>query len=497
MKFGMQNIWMGNEESLGNIFRLNAFLSSPTQDAKAFFGYDDDDEDDEPRFDGLGSHLIQVEGNVGIVRIDGSLTNRYAWYNKYFSVISYDEIRDAIVSLAGDREIKEILLEVDTGGGSAHGVNEVSELITKIDTKVKPVRAHTSMYTFSAGMWIASAARSISAAPMSEVGSIGVIITMASYHQMYKEAGIDIKVVRAGKYKALGNPAEPLSEEAIAEAEQKADKFYGYFLDQMITHRPSLSIANKDAWAEGKTFFADEALSIGLIDEIESFDKVVAKLSANYDNASTESPYSAANTTDNATLGTTDMGTKTTNKKTVLNEEALAAAALGADVQAEEQTEEELETQETQESETEKETTDTETQESEESTDTEASSPAPAASLSMDQFFAKLETLSTENASLKSEVASLKTKSTELEGQVSALSPIAIQTVNRLEVALGKGITDLKGVGASVIADKFASLNTTFEQTFSLGGPRSQRSQEDRSEASNVDSGFCQIHKPS
>lgn len=497
MKFGMQNIWMGNEESLSNIFRLNSFLSSPTQDAKAFFGVDDDDEEEDPRFDGIGSHLIQVEKNVGIININGSLTNRYSFWNKYFDVISYDEIRDAAVSLASDTAIEEILLEINTGGGSAHGVNEVSDLLAKIDTQVKPVHAHTSMYTFSAGMWVASAARSISASPMSEAGSIGVILTMASYHQMYKDKGIDLKVIRAGKYKALGNPAEPLTEAAIAEAEQKAGKFYGYFLDQMITNRPALSIGNKDAWAEGKTFFADEAISIGLIDEIESFDKVVAKLSANYDNTNTQSPYSAANT-DNATLGTTTMGNKTTNKKTVLNEEALAAAALGANVSAEETTEEEeQEANKSKATESEEENNEAEENSTEETNESEASASNAPASFDLSQFSAKLIELSAELATVKAEKATLQTKATSLEGQLAALTPIACASVNRLEVALGKGTTDLEGLNASVIADKFATLNTTFEQTFSLGGPRSQRSQEDRTEASNVDSTFCQIHKPS
>lgn len=490
MKFGMQNIWMGTRESLDNIFRLNAFLSSPTQDAKAFFGMDDDDEESEQRFDGIGSHLIQVEKNVGIIQVNGSLTNRYSFWNKYFEVVSYDEIRDAAVSLAGDEGIDEILLEINTGGGSAHGVNEVSELLSKID-QIKPVRAHTSMYTFSAGMWLASAARSISASPMSEAGSIGVILTMASYHQMYKDMGIDLKVVRAGKYKALGNPAEPLSEAAIAEAEQKADKFYGYFLEQMITHRPALSLANKDAWAEGKTFFADEAISIGLIDEIESFDKVVAKLSANYDNTNTQSPYSAANTTDNATLGTTTMGNKTTNKKTVLNEEALAAAALGANVKAEEAAEEATEEAEEEAAKA--------TEEAEEATEenAEASTSAPTQNFDFSQFTSQITELSAKLATAESKNAQLETANAKLEGDVAALAPIACQSINRLEIALGKGTTDLTGVNASVVADKFATLNTTFEKSYSLGGPRSQRSQEDRSEALNVDSSFCQIHKPS
>ena len=491
MKFGTHNIWMGNEDSLNAVMRLNAYIDSPTESAKSFLGYDDEEEEEEsPRFEGIGSRLIQVEGKTGIINIDGSLTNKYYWFNAWFGIISYDEIRDALVLLAGDTEIEDILLEITTGGGAAHGVNEVAELISKIDTSVKPVHAHTSMYTFSAGMWIASAARTISASPMSEVGSIGVIITMCSYHEMYKKAGVEFKVVRAGKYKALGNPVEPMSEGAIKEAEGKADKLYGFFLDQMVRGRPSLSIATKDAWAEGKTFFADEAITLGMIDEIVSFDNVIAKLAINHDNTDTEAHFSASTTT---TTDGDDMakGTKGT-KKTVLDTGALAAAALGAKVstaeaeEAEADVNEEEEVEETAESKSDG--------EGEEEAD--ASVPTPAAGFDIGAFTTQLTTQATTIAQLNAEKSSLEKDNLKLKTDLAALSPIACQTVNRLEVALGKGTTDLAGISASVIADKFAVLNETFESSFSVGGPKSARLAEGRSDAENVGTNFCPIEKP-
>lgn len=494
MKFTLSNIWLGTQESLNNVIALNTFLQSPTQDAKAFFGMDDEDDDDEPRFKGIGSHLIQVEGNVGIIRINGSLTNRYSFWNRFYSVIAYDEIRDAAVSLANDQEIDSILLEIDTGGGAAHGVSEVSELLRDIDRNIKPIEAHTSMYVFSAGMWLASAARKLTAAPISEQGSVGVIITMMSYHELYKKAGIETKVVRAGKYKALGQPTEPLTEEVIAMAEAKADKLYGYFLDAMVRGRPQLSIANKDAWAEGKTFFADEALPLGLIDEIQSFDMVVDKLSTNYDNTDKRAQFSSADNQPTLQENGDDMSKGT--KKAVLNSDAeLAAAQMGANVETTPVVEE-PEAGAT----TDPEAADTPTEPEAGTAPTEpeaAETPTEPEAAAVNPFAEEFKAQTKEIAKLEVKVEGLESKIATAEAAEAALKPIALAAVERLQIALGQTPSDMSAMSASAIADMFAKTDKTFSETFSTGGPRSEAMSQNRGDAGNVQNQFCTIHKPS
>lgn len=492
MNFTLSNIWLGTQDSLNNVIALNNFLQSPTQDAKAFFGMDDDEEEEE-RFAGIGSHLIQVEDNVGIIRINGSLTNRYSFWNRYYSVISYDEIRDAAVSLANDQEIDSILMEIDTGGGSAHGVSEVSELLRNIDQNIKPIEAHTSMYVFSAGMWLASAARRLTAAPIAEQGSVGVIITMMSYHELYKKAGIETKVVRAGKYKALGQPTEPLTEQVIAMAEAKADKLYGYFLDAMVRGRPQLSIANKDAWAEGKTFFSDEALPLGLIDEIQSFDMVVDKLSATYDNTDNRAQFSSAD--NQPTLQDEGDNMAKGTKKAVLKSDAeLAAAQMGAQVESTPAPEAEPEAPEADAGTPEAEA-DAGTPEGSETPEANAEPEAPQASVN--PFAEEFKTLTKDNAKLEVKVEGLETQLNAAAAAEAALKPIALAAVSRLQIALGQTPTDMSSMSASAIADMFAKADATFSETFSTGGPRSEAMSQNRGDADNVSTSFCTIHKPS
>ena len=490
MALTLENMWLGNESSLQAVINLNTFLSSPTKDAAAWWGDDDEDEESEYGYDGIGSHLIQVEGSVGIVKINGSLTNRYSVFNSWFGVISYDEIRDALVTLAEDSNISSILLAIDTGGGSAHGVNDISDLIREIDTKVKPVEAYSSMYVFSAGMWIASAARKISAAPISEQGSIGVIITLTSYAEMYKSAGVEQKYVRAGKHKALGQPAEPISEEVIALAEEKADKLYGYFLDAMIKGRPSLSITNVTTWAEGKTFFADQSIGIGLIDEILTFDKVVAKLSSNYDNESNTAQFSVKNPEEGV-----EMAVKSSRKK-VLNEQELAAIAAGAEVAVEETEEEEVENSEETTTDTTEDSTDETTEEQEETE--EASTKAPSANASVDttsaSLSAELKDAIKLNAKLEIQLEAAVKEKEAAQAAVTLLKPVVVQAVHNLQIALGQTPSDISDLSAESLVNMHTSARETFSGQYSVGGPKSRVNAESRDKAENTQ--FCPIHKP-
>lgn len=496
MKLTLNNMWLGTEESLERINKLQVFLESPTKDAKAFFGMDDEDSEDD-KHEGIGKHLIQVHNNVGIIHVKGSLSNEYSIWNRFFGVVSYDEIRDAAHSLAMDEDIDSILLEINTGGGSAHGISELSDFLRDIDTKVKPIEAHTSMYTFSAGMWLASSARKITANRVAEQGSVGVIITMASYSEMYKKAGIEVKIVRAGKFKALANPAEPISEESIKEAESKAEKLYGFFIDAMVRGRPQLSAATKDAWAEGKTFFSEESIQLGLIDEIQTFDNVVANLSSNYDNSNEQAQFSAA---ENSTteLSTGEEMTKGM-KKAVLSESDLAAAALGAQVKAEEVEEKE----EGEESEAEESTDGKDETEGSEETENSSEAAAPpaaseeSASTGFSEMFAEVTKLTSLNAKQESRIAELETQLAAAEGSIAALKPIVRASIERLQIALGQSPSDTSELSAQSLATTYEKSNATFAETFSVGGPKSQANVENRDSAANVENTFCTIHKPS
>lgn len=464
MVFSNGNIWLGTEDSLEPIYSLNKFLADPlsASEKSARLGiFDDDDDGEDKRYEGIGSHLIQVEGSLGIIHVKGSMSNRYSYWNQYFGVVSYPEIRDSLASLANDSEIKDTLLLIDTGGGAAQGCPELAEFITSVDRNVKPVYAHTTDHCFSAGMWLASSARKFTANRIAEQGSVGVVVTLVSYHKLYERAGLETVTVRGGKFKALGQPTEPITDEVISMIESKVDRLYGYFVEAVSAGRPSLTVETKDIWAEGKTFFSEESLLLGMIDEITSFDKLVANFLTSYNN--TNINYGLSDGSQNEEDDT--MGAKTATKK-VLSPELAAAAASGAVI-------------ETSESETEvnvgdgvTEPTAAEGAEAELSTETETETEAglDAGQVSLQDKYIKQ---SIDMAKLEDQLATLQAQVTTAQAEVASLKGIAIEAINNREIAINRSPTSsvvLSEMSVSSLVSLNEETKTKFSEKYAIGG---------------------------
>lgn len=269
-------LWLGTEAALTDLAQCQKWASENAialmDRRQAFMGIDDESDDFR-----MGDYLIRHLGNgVASISVKGSLTNAYEWWHPYVSskVTSYEAIGDALATLAGDEDVSKVVLDISSGGGAAMGVDNLTQKIKAV-RQVKKVIAHTSTAAFSAAYWIAASADEVVTTRMAEVGSIGTLMVHQSIAKMAEEAGIEFTVFRAGKYKALGLPYEELSEEAKEHMQADIEKANGFFLEH-VSQRRNLSITTRDTWAEGRTFFAEDGASVGLIDRIATLDELVS-----------------------------------------------------------------------------------------------------------------------------------------------------------------------------------------------------------------------------
>lgn len=226
-------------------------------------------------------YLLSIEDGFGLVSIAGSLTNRDSWINEIFGIASYPAIREA-VSVASNRDdIHTIVLDINSGGGTVAGVQDTSSLISKVNDSVKPVVAYTDGRMMSAAYWLGVSAGNVFSSNTADVGSIGVLQVHMEESKALAREGITATVLRAGKYKALMNGIEPLTEAAKAQAQGQLDEAYRVFVSHVAEHR-SQSYAHVDEhMAQGREFFGQQALAAGLVDGIVSFDTLIAHLHPN------------------------------------------------------------------------------------------------------------------------------------------------------------------------------------------------------------------------
>ena len=252
----------------------------PEAEAQARSYYRDEDEVEE-KYQGY-DYMIETYGSVASVSIRGQLITQSSWLSRLFGMTGYDEIQNAVTAAAMEPGIDNVLLDVDSPGGSVMGVAETGAVIRNIDENVMPVSAFTSGSMHSAAYWLGSSAREIHATEMASIGSIGVIAVHTEYAEQMKQQGIKPTVFTAGKYKGIGNPYEPLSASDKEYIQEKVDTSYGFFVDAVADNR-GLSVDHvREKAANGKDFYAKEALGVGLIDRINSFQDVVKLLDSSH-----------------------------------------------------------------------------------------------------------------------------------------------------------------------------------------------------------------------
>lgn len=199
------------------------------------------------------------------------------------------ELRDAMAS----EDVKAILLNIDSPGGSAFGIPELAAEIRDA-RKSKPIVALANMIAGSAAYFIASAASEIVVSPSGEVGSIGVYAAHQDISELEAQAGRKTTLVSAGEYKVEGNPFEPLTEEARAEIQRMVDAHYQMFVKAVAQGRGTTTKTVEADFGQGRMVMAEDAVDRGMADRVATFSQTLAQLEKTAAKATTSSTRAAA-----------------------------------------------------------------------------------------------------------------------------------------------------------------------------------------------------------
>lgn len=200
--------------------------------------------------------IIYAEGNVN----DG--TNE-----SYTTAIYSDDIVDAINEAVKNKEIKAIVLRINSPGGSATASETITHAIIEA-THQKPVIVSMSTLAASAGYEIASNATTIVAQPTTLTGSIGVFATIPEIGTLLKKKlGIGIDTINTNSNSTGITPTHPLSPTARNIMQNHVEKFYQTFIQRVATGR-SMTTDAVDEIARGRVWTGQQALANGLVDTI-------------------------------------------------------------------------------------------------------------------------------------------------------------------------------------------------------------------------------------
>ncbi|MFA5359655.1 MAG: signal peptide peptidase SppA [Patescibacteria group bacterium] len=163
-----------------------------------------------------------------------------------------------------DDNIKAIILEVDSYGGSAVAAEEINQALQSTD---KPTVAFVRSAAASAAYWAASGADTIFASPLSDIGSIGVTMSYLDNTKKNAKDGLTYNSLSTGKFKDYGNPDKILTEDEKKLIMRDLNITHDIFINTISKNR-SLPIEKVKSLADGSSMPGQMALENGLIDRI-------------------------------------------------------------------------------------------------------------------------------------------------------------------------------------------------------------------------------------
>jgi protease-4 len=167
-----------------------------------------------------------------------------------------------------DKDIKAIIIRIDSPGGAVGPSQEIYEEVVRIN-KVKPVYASFGTVAASGGYYIGSAARKIYSNAGTLTGSIGVIMQFMDLSKLYEWAKLNPETLHAGKFKATGNPERAMTVEERALMQNLLDDVHVQFINDVKKGRGAKLKKPIEELAQGQIFSGQQAKEVGLVDEIK------------------------------------------------------------------------------------------------------------------------------------------------------------------------------------------------------------------------------------
>lgn len=214
------------------------------------------------------SILSETDNQIAVIYAQGEIQSGEGDVD----VIGEGSMRRSLQEARKNKDIKAIVLRIDSPGGSAL----TSDLIWReieLTKKVKPVVVSMGNYAASGGYYIACNANTIFAEKNTITGSIGVFGVLPNFSQLSNKIGINTEQVTTNE-NANYSPFVPLNEKFKAVTLQGIERVYKTFVTHVAEGR-KMTFAQVDSIAQGRVWTGTEAQKIGLVDKIGNLNDAI------------------------------------------------------------------------------------------------------------------------------------------------------------------------------------------------------------------------------
>ena len=216
------------------------------------------------------SLLIEVKDSVGIIVASGNIVDG----ERPEGSIGGDSLARLIRKARLDKNIKALVLRIDSGGGSAFASEVIRAELQKLQEAGKPLVVSMGSMAASGGYWIAAGADEVWATPATLTGSIGIFGAFPTVDNMLQDLGVSTDGVGTTAVAGKLRPDLPL-DPILASAIQSGVE-YGYrrFINIVADGRNKL-VEQVEPIAEGRVWSGIDAQQLGLVDKLGGLQQAI------------------------------------------------------------------------------------------------------------------------------------------------------------------------------------------------------------------------------
>jgi protease IV len=220
--------------------------------------------------------MVNVKRNVPKDKSGNAIAVYYAFgaidESPEDGIVSEKMIKD-LRELRENKDIKAVVLRVNSPGGSAFGSEQIWNEVKALK-KEKTVVVSMGDYAASGGYYISCVADCIVAEPTTLTGSIGIFGMFPNMKGLTDKVGLSFDVVKTNKFSDLGALGRGLNTDEQALIQMTINNGYDTFLSRCAEGR-KMSKAKIAKIAEGRVWTGEKAKKIGLVDELGGINKAI------------------------------------------------------------------------------------------------------------------------------------------------------------------------------------------------------------------------------
>lgn len=206
---------------------------------------------------------------IALVPIDGIITDaEYDRFNRYMN------------RMEEDGSAKALIIEINTPGGSVNASDRIYNRVQRFKKKHEktPVIVSMGALATSGGYYSACAGDYIVAQRTTLTGNIGVLMPNYNVSDLVKKLGVsDTTIVSSGTpFKDAGSMMKPENPASRQYLQDIIDQAFGQFKSVVVEGREGKLKKKIDEIANGKVYTAEDALKLGLIDQVGYLEDAIA-----------------------------------------------------------------------------------------------------------------------------------------------------------------------------------------------------------------------------